>query len=175
LLIRETPNGMCGGAIVETEAYIEGDAACHAAPGLTKRNRVMFGKPGHGYVYLIYGFYFCVNAVCRPAGEAEAVLIRAVESTFGEKQMLSQRPVAKARDLTNGPGKLCQAMNITRELDGVDFCNEQSELYIVENPDVKRFRNEKGPVITTTRIGITKAATLPLRFYLQGSEFVSKR
>ena len=174
-LIRETPSGLCGGAIVETEAYVKGDAACHAAPGLTKRNRVMFGKPGHGYVYLIYGFYFCVNAVCRPAGEAEAVLIRAVESTFGEKQMLAQRPVAKLRELTSGPGKLCQAMNITRDLDGVDLCNEQSELYIVENPDVKAFRKEKGPVITTTRIGITKAAALPLRFYLQGSEFVSKR
>jgi len=174
-LIRDTPNGPCGGAIVETEAYVKGDAACHAAPGLTKRNRVMFGKPGHGYVYLIYGFHFCMNAVCCPPGDAEAVLIRAVEATFGEKQMFAQRPVAKARELTNGPGKLCQAMNITRELDGVDLCNEQSELYIVENTDVKKFLKEKGPVITTTRIGITKAATLPLRFYLQGSEFVSKR
>jgi len=133
-LIRNTPKGPCGGAIVETEAYLVGDAACHAAPGLTKRNRVMFGKPGHGYVYLIYGFHYCVNAVCRPA---EAVLIRAVEATFGEKQMFAQRPVAKARELTNGPGKLCQAMKITRGLDGVDLCNEQSELYIVENPDVK--------------------------------------
>jgi DNA-3-methyladenine glycosylase len=174
-LIRDTPSGPCGGAIVETEAYVTGDAACHAAPGLTKRNRVMFGKPGHGYVYLIYGFHYCVNTVCCPPGVAEAVLIRAVDTTFGEKQMFAQRPVAKARDLTNGPGKLCQAMNITRELDGVDLCNEQSELYIVENRDVKKFRKEKGPVITTTRIGITKAATLPLRFYLAGSEFVSKR
>ena len=174
-LIRETPKGICGGAIVETEAYVQGDAACHAAPGLTKRNRVMFGKPGHGYVYLIYWFHFCMNAVCCPEGVAEAVLIRAVESTFGEKQMLAQRPVDKARELTNGPGKLCQAMNITRELDGVDLCNEQSELYIVENPDVKKIRREKGPMVTTTRIGITKAATLPLRFYLPGSEFVSKR
>ena len=163
---------MCGGAIIETEAYLRDDPACHASRGLTKRNRVMFGPPGHGYVYLIYGFHYCVNAVCRPA---EAVLIRAIESTFGEAQMLTRRPVAKTRELTNGPGKLCRAMNITRELDGVDLCNEQSELYIVENTDVKKFRTEKGPIITTTRIGITKAATLPLRFYLQGSEFVSRR
>lgn len=89
--------------------------------------------------------------------------------------MFAHRSVARARELTNGPGKLCQAMKITRDLDGVDLCNEQSELYIVENPDVKKIRKEKGPMITTTRIGITKAATLPLRFYLSGSEFVSRR
>ncbi|HEX4263197.1 MAG TPA: DNA-3-methyladenine glycosylase [Verrucomicrobiae bacterium] len=174
-LIRNTPNGPCGGAIVETEAYLVGDAACHAAPGLTKRNRVMFGHPGHAYVYLIYGFHFCVNAVCCPAGIAEALLIRAVEATFGEQLMSAYRPVGKLRELSNGPGKLCQAMDITRSLDGVDLCDRNSPLFIAENPDVKKFRKEKGPMITTTRIGITKAATLPLRFYLDGSEFVSRR
>jgi DNA-3-methyladenine glycosylase len=174
-LIRNTPNGPCGGAIVETEAYLVGDAACHGAPGLTNRNRVIFGHPGHAYVYLIYGFHFCVNAVCRPAGIAEALLIRAVEPTFGENLMAAHRPVNKPRDLTNGPGKLCQAMNITRQLDGIDLCNADSELFIAENPDLKKFRKEKGPMVTTTRIGITKAAALPLRFYLEGSEFVSRR
>ena len=174
-LIRNTPNGPCGGAIVETEAYLVGDAACHAAPGLTKRNRVMFGHPGHAYVYLIYGFHFCVNTVCRPAGIAEAVLLRAVEVTFGEKLMSVHRTAGRVRELTNGPGKLCQAMNITRTLDGVDLCDAKSELFIAENPDVKKFRKEKGPRITTTRIGITKAAEMPLRFYLVGSEFVSRR
>ena len=173
-LIRNTPNGPCGGEIVETEAYLVGDAACHAAPGLTKRNRVMFGDPGHAYVYLIYGFHFCVNAVCCPAGIAEALLIRAVEATFGEKQMAVQRPVSKLRELTNGPGKLCQAMNITRDLDGIDLCDTRSGLFIAENPDLKKFRKEKGPMITTTRIGITKAAALPLRFVLNGSEFISR-
>jgi DNA-3-methyladenine glycosylase len=173
-LIRNTADGPCGGAIVETEAYLVGDAACHAAPGLTERNRVMFGEPGHAYVYLIYGFHFCVNAVCRPVGIGEALLIRAVEVTFGEKHMFAQRPVAKTRELTSGPGKLCQAMNITRGLDGADLCDAQSPLFIAENPDLKTFRKEKGPIITTTRIGITKAADLPLRFYLQGSEFVSR-
>jgi DNA-3-methyladenine glycosylase len=135
----------------------------------------MFGHPGHAYVYLIYGFHFCVNAVCQPAGIAEALLIRAVESTFGEKLMAAHRPVSKLRELTNGPGKLCQAMDITRTLDGVDLCSAQSELFIAENPDLKKFRKEKGPRVTTTRIGITKAAELPLRFYLGGSEFVSRR
>jgi len=174
-LIRNTPNGPCGGEIVETEAYLVGDAACHAAPGLTRRNRVMFGDPGHAYVYLIYGFHCCVNAVCRPAGIAEALLIRAVEATFGEKQMAVQRPVSRPRELTNGPGKLCEAMNITRDLDGVDLCDAQSALFIAKNPDLKKFRKEKGPMIITTRIGITKAAALPLRFYLPGSDFVSRR
>ena len=89
--------------------------------------------------------------------------------------MAVQRPVSRARELTNGPGKLCQAMNITRELDGIDLCDAASALFIAENPDLKKFRKEKGPMITTTRIGITKAATLPLRFFLEGSEFVSRR
>lgn len=174
-LIRNTPNGPCGGAIVETEAYLVGDPACHAAPGLTKRNRVMFGHPGHGYVYLIYGFHFCVNAVCRPVGVAEAVLIRAVEPTFGGKLMEAHRPAIRPRELTNGPGKLCQAMDITRSLDGIDLCDPHSALFVAENPDVKKFRKQNGPMVTTTRIGITKAAAMPLRFYLDGSEFVSRR
>src|SRR6185437_9390062 len=171
-LIRNTPDGPCGGAIVETEAYLVGDPACHGAPGPTKRNRVMFGHPGHAYVYLIYGFHFCVNAVCRPAGIAEAVLIRAVEVNFGGELMAVHRPTNKQRELTSGPGKLCQAMNITRSLDGIDLCDAHSVLFIAQNPELKKFRKEKGPRITTTRIGITKAAALPLRFYLAGSEFV---
>ncbi len=152
-----------------------GDAASHGAPGPTNRNRVMFGHPGHCYVYLIYGFHFCVNVVCKPAGIAEAVLIRAVEANFGEKIMATHREVTKPRELTNGPGKLCQAMNITRTLDGLDLCNAGAELFVAENPELKKFRKEKGPLVTTTRIGITKAAELPLRFYLEGSEFVSRK
>src|ERR1041385_4535203 len=100
-LIRNTSSGPCGGEIVETEAYVENDPACHGAPGPTKRNRVMFGPPGHVYVYLIYGFHFCVNAVCRPPGVGEAVLLRAVETTFGEEFMRHERLVGEARELTN--------------------------------------------------------------------------
>jgi DNA-3-methyladenine glycosylase len=175
LLIRNTPSGPVGGEIVETEAYLTDDPACHGAPGPTPRNRVLFGLPGHGYVYLIYGFHFCANAVCRPAGVAEAVLIRAVEATYGVDFLQAQRPVTKIEQLTSGPGKLCRAMNITRGLDGIDLCDSLSALFIAENPDLKKFRKSRGPMVTTTRIGITKAAALPLRFYLEGSSFVSRR
>jgi DNA-3-methyladenine glycosylase len=172
-LIRNTPDGPCGGPIVETEAYLVGDPACHGAAGPTARNRVMFGEPGHGYVYLIYGFYFCMNAVCRPPGVAEAVLIRAVEVARGEAYMRKRRPVDATRDLTNGPGKLCLAMDIDRGLDGVDLCDAASPLFIARNPAVVEFRRERGPVVTGKRIGLTKAADLALRFHLQGSHFVS--
>jgi DNA-3-methyladenine glycosylase len=173
--IHNTPSGPCGGPIVETEAYLVGDPACHGAPGPTARNRVMFGEPGHAYVYLIYGNYFCMNMVCQPLGVAEAVLIRAVEVALGEEAMLKRRPVAAPRDLTNGPGKLCLAMAIDRGLDGVDLCDVRSPLFVARNPAVEDFRKERGPVVTTTRVGLTKAAHLPLRFYLEGSAFVSKR
>jgi DNA-3-methyladenine glycosylase len=174
-LVRNTPMGPAGGPIVETEAYLIGDPACHGAPGPTPRNRVMFGPPGRGYVYLIYGYHCCVNAVCRPVGMAEAVLVRAIEPMFGETFMRHQRPVSKVRDLTNGPAKLCEALNIDRGLDGMDLCDPKATLWIAENPDVENFRKKQGPVITTTRIGITKAAAMPLRFYLDGSSYVSQR
>ena len=135
----------------------------------------MFGMPGHGYVYLIYGFHFCVNAVCRPPGVAEAVLIRAVHAAFGENFMRRQRPVDRSEQLTNGPGKLCQAMNIKRGLDGTDLCDAHAPLFIAGNPGLAAFRKQYGPMVTTTRVGITKAAALPLRFYLEGSSFVSRR
>lgn len=174
-LIRLTPAGLAGGPIVETEAYLVGDAACHAAPGLTQRNRVMFGPPGHAYIYLIYGYHFCVNAVCRPPGTAEAVLIRAVEAEFGQSILFRQRAVAQERHLTNGPAKLCEAMGIDRELDGADLCDRRSGLIIAENPGAQAFRHNRGPIVVTVRVGITRAAELPLRFYLDGSAFVSKR
>lgn len=174
-LIRNTPHGPCGGAIVETEAYLVGDPACHGAPGPTARNRVMFGDPGHGYVYLIYGYYFCMNVVCQPQGVAEAVLIRAVEVDLGEEFMRQRRTVDATRDLTNGPGKLCLAMDINRSLDGVDLCDAGSPLFIARNSAVAKFRKQRGPEVIATRVGLTKAADLPLRFYLEGSVFVSKR
>jgi DNA-3-methyladenine glycosylase len=173
-LVRNTSEGLCGGPIVETEAYLRDDLACHAVRGMTPRNRVMFGPPGHAYVYLIYGLHYCVNAVCLPPGVAEAVLIRALEPAVGEALMRSRRPVSKARHLTNGPAKLCQALEIDRRLDGVDLCDARAALFIAENPDAAEFRQRLGPVVTTTRIGITRAAELPLRFHLKGSLFVSR-
>jgi len=174
-LLRNTPGGPCGGPIVETEAYLKDDPACHGFPGPTKRNRVLFGAPGHAYVYLIYGYHFCVNAVCRQSGIAEAVLIRAIEPQFGEQSLLKQRLVTCLRELTNGPAKLCQAMNIDRSLDGIDLGNPSSALFIAQNPRLNTFRRQRGPIITTTRIGLTRAAGLPLRFFLNGSDYVSHR
>lgn len=175
LLIRNTPEGPCGGPIVEAEAYLTNDAACHAAMGETKRNRAMWGAPGHSYVYLIYGYHFCFNAVCRPAGVAEAVLIRAIEPTIGETMMRARRPVADLKYLTNGPAKLCAALDIDRSLDTVNVCDANSPLFIARHPSIKSFLRERGPVVKTTRIGISKAAEMPLRFYLDGSPFVSRR
>ena len=174
-LIRRTPDGICGGVIVETEAYLANDPACHAYKRETPRNRAMWGEAGHAYIYLIYGYHFCFNAVCRPKGIAEAVLVRAIEPTFGIEAMRSQRKAKTDRDLTNGPAKLCAAMNITRELDEVDICNSTSPLFIAQNPQRDEFCDSSGPLITTTRIGITQAADWPLRFYFDGSKFVSKR
>jgi len=174
-LIRNLPSGPCGGPIVEVEAYLaEKDPASHAFGGQTKRNRAMYGPPGNAYVYLIYGFHCCVNAVCRPASCAEAVLIRALEAEAGLDAMRLNRPAATIFALTNGPGKVCSALAIDRKLDGVDLCDVASPLYIARNPDLARFRSQRGPVVASARIGITKAAGLPLRFYLRGSPYLSR-
>ena len=174
-LIRNTPNGLCGGAIVETEAYLAGDPACHGAPGPTARNRVMFGEPGHAYVYFIYGNHYCMNVVCRPSGMAEAVLIRAVEPEFGVEILRANRAGRPDVELTNGPGKLCAALEIDRKLDGADLCDAGAPLLIARHPQARRFRKLRGPIVTATRVGITKAADLPLRFYLEASSWVSRR
>ena len=174
-LIRKTAHGFCGGPIVETEAYLADDPASHGFAGETARNRVMYGPPGHAYVYFIYGAHFCVNAVCQRAGRAEAVLIRAIEAEIGEGLMRENRPVAKPVSLTNGPGKLCAALAIEQKLDGTNLCDSHSGLFVVVNPNLKLFRKERGPIITTTRIGINRAAHLRLRFYLGGSAFISRR
>ena len=173
-LIRNSSDGPCGGPIVEVEAYSSDDPASHAFGGQTARNRVMYGPPGHAYVYFIYGFHFCVNAVCRPAGRAEAVLIRAIEAEAGLEVMRQNRQAATTFALTNGPGKLCAALAIDRKLDGVDVCDAAAPLFIAHNPHLARFRRQRGPVAASVRIGITKAAHLPLRFYLGGSPFISR-
>jgi len=173
-LIRRLPGGFCGGPIVETEAYLVNDPAAHGYRGETARNRVMFGPPGRAYVYFIYGVHYCVNAVCQPAGRAEAVLIRAIEAEFGEETMRQNRHVARSVQLTNGPGKLCAALAIDRSLDGADLCDASSPLFIARNPRAPAWRRRCGPLALGVRLGLTRAADWPLRFYLLGSPFVSR-
>jgi len=175
-LLRRTPDGhWAGGAIVETEAYLANDPACHGFRRETPRNRSMYGPPGRSYVYFIYGNYWCCNAVCAPERVAEAVLIRAIEPTFGEEWLRSNLAVDKPENLTSGPAKLCLALDLKREHDGLDLCDAASGLIIARNDDVKKFVHRHKPMITTTRIGISVAENLPLRFYLQGSRYVSRR
>lgn len=175
-LLRRTPDGAwAGGTIVETEAYLTNDPASHGFRRETTRNRSMYGPPGRAYVYFIYGNYFCFNAVCSRSGVSEGVLIRAIEPTFGEEWMHKNRPVTKKRDLTSGPSKLCLALDIEREFDGVDICSLKSGLIIAENFEIKKLLKAQGPIVTTTRIGLSVAEHMPLRYYLEGSEFVSRR
>jgi DNA-3-methyladenine glycosylase len=174
-LLRRSPEGWCGGMIVETEAYLTTDPASHAFGGETARNRAMFGPPGRAYVYLIYGMHYCVNAVCRPRGVGEAVLIRALAPTLGMERMRVRRGVLHERELTNGPAKLCAALEIDRKLDSTNLCEAASALVIGENARRAQAVAELGPLKVTTRIGITKAAELPLRYFLAGSQWVSRR
>jgi DNA-3-methyladenine glycosylase len=174
-LVRNSPEGPSGGVIVETEAYVTDDPACHAYNGETSRNRAMWGPPGHAYVYFIYGNHWCFNAVCRPHGVAEAVLVRAIEPTFGLEQMQRRRKTARPHELTNGPGKFCAALGIDRSFDHADLCDANSPVFIAQNPERRRWLKQLGPIVKTIRVGITQAADWPLRFYLVESEFVSRR
>jgi DNA-3-methyladenine glycosylase len=174
-LVRREASGWSGGLIVETEAYGEGDPASHAYRGETVRNRAMFGPPGRAYVYFIYGNHWCFNAVCRPAGVAEAVLVRAIEPVWGLEFMRQRRPVARLRDLTSGPAKLCAALGLDRSHDQADLCGAEAEVRVAENPDRAAAVRRMGGVVVTTRVGLTRAEDAPLRFLLPGSEFVSRR
>ena len=173
-LIRRIGDEICGGVIVETEAYLTDDPACHAYVRETPRNKAMWGEAGRAYVYLIYGYHFCFNAVCKEQGVAEAVLVRAIEPTFSAELMQRFR-AHELKNLTNGPAKLCAAMDINRALDGVDICDETSPLFIARNPQQSTLLKQRAPLVTRTRVGISKAEDWPLRFYLSGSTFVSKR
>lgn len=174
-LVRNSLEGPSGGVIVETEAYVTDDPACHAYNGETSRNRAMWGPPGHAYVYFIYGNHWCFNAVCRPHGAAEAVLVRAIEPTFGLEHMQRRRTPGRPHELTNGPGKFCAALGIDRSFDHADLCDVKSPVFIAENPERHRWLKQLGPLVKTVRVGITQAADWPLRFYLAQSEFVSRR
>jgi DNA-3-methyladenine glycosylase len=163
-----TSDGMASGRIVETEAYLgEHDLACHAAAGLTARTRWLYGAPGTAYVYFIYGVHWCFNAVTRAVGAPSAVLVRALEPLEGVELMRERRGVAHDRDLTNGPGKLCEALGITGALNGLPLQAAPIEILRGEPvPDAQ--------VQVTSRIGITKSADWPLRWLVRDNPYVSK-
>jgi DNA-3-methyladenine glycosylase len=169
LLGKVLVHGPAAGTIVETEAYLgEGDLAAHAARGMTDRTRVIFGPPGHAYVYFIYGMYECLNLVAEPEGRAGCVLIRALEPLAGLDLMRRRRPTArKPEDLANGPGKLTLAMAITRAQNGADVT--RGALTVHEPPT-----HQPVEIAVTRRIGITQSADLPLRFLIRGNRFVSR-
>jgi DNA-3-methyladenine glycosylase len=170
LLVREHPDGLTLGRIVETEAYIGAqDLACHASKGRTPRTEVMFGPAGHAYVYFIYGFYNMLNLVTEAVDYPAAVLIRAVEPIEGIEVMKSRRRSHSLRDLASGPGKLCQAFAIDRSLNGADLCGDT--LYVLDS-------GETPPMFSARpRIGVDYAGkwkNKPFRFLIRGNKFVSK-
>ena len=169
LLGKVLVHGRTAGVIVETEAYPGGDdRASHSYRGITDRTRVIFGPPGHAYVYFIYGMYECLNIVAEPAGTAGCVLIRALEPVDGIALMKRRRPAAHGvEDLANGPGKLTLAMSITRRHYGEDLT--KGSLVVREPAEKARVE-----VIATPRIGITHCGDRLLRFVVAGNRFVSK-
>lgn len=168
-LVHAAPAGRAVGRIVEVEAYLAtGDRASHSASGPTERNAAMFLAPGHAYVYLIYGVHHCFNVVTARAGVGEAVLVRALEPLEGLELMRERRGSLRARDLCSGPGKLVQAMGITRADDGRDLT--AGALHLL--PPEPGWRG--GRVVASRRVGITKAADRELRFSLASSPWRSR-
>jgi DNA-3-methyladenine glycosylase len=171
LLVRELPEGVASGRIVETEAYVIGDAAGHAYVGMTSRNRALFLERGHAYVYLAYGVSWMLNVSSETAGIGAGVLIRAIEPLDGIAIMQRNRDVERVRDLARGPGRLAQALRIDRSLDGVDLCQE-GPLWLARDDQAASEIGE-GEIGESVRIGISKEADRVLRFYVRGSPFVS--
>jgi len=186
LLVRTTPSGILAGRIVETEAYLgKDDAAAHSASGKTARNAVLFGPPGHAYVYFIYGNYYCLNVSCLPDGVPGGVLFRALEPVAGIEQMAEARGIEVAdevaketnrkkisslKKISSGPGRMADALQITRARDnGKSLVSARSDLRIVD--DGYRMRR----VTVTPRIGIVKSAEQLLRYFIAGNPFVSGR
>jgi DNA-3-methyladenine glycosylase len=181
LIVRKEGSRILAGRIVEVEAYLGADdAAAHAAAGRTARNEVLFGPSGHAYVYFIYGVHYCLNISCLPEGDAGCVLIRALEPVEGIEAMAEARGLRSKeldfhflrnlRAIASGPGKLCEALQITRTRDnGKDMLSSSSDLAVMDDG----YRTAK--ISTTPRIGITKSATMPLRYLIEGNGFVSGR
>lgn len=160
VLVRRLNRTTLEGIIVETEAYGGSkDPASHAYRGITKRNEVMFGEAGHAYVYFTYGFHHCLNFVTGKKGTASAVLIRAIEPRIGIEKMLTFRKTATTDELTDGPGKLCQALAINRTLNGIDVTTDQSPIHVLDD-------GKKLLVKTSTRIGIRVGNDKRWRFYV---------
>jgi len=174
VLVRKGGKTLLAGRIVETEAYLDGDPAAHSFVGRTARNDVLFGPPGRSYVYFIYGNHYCLNVSCLPDGVPGGVLFRAVEPLAGVEEMARARGMELESTgslvrLTSGPGRLAEAFGITRTRDnGKSFTDPKSDLFIAD--DGYRVRKAE----ETVRIGITKAAEMPLRYVVAGNPFVSK-
>lgn len=170
MLVRILAEGAAGGRIVETEAYGIGDPAGHAYRGITPRTHALFLERGHAYVYLAYGTSFMLNVSSEMVGVGAGVLIRAIEPSHGieimRRNRRSERERDVVRDLARGPGRLCQALGIDRRLDGIDLCQD-GPLWLGSDDQ------EPGEIGQSKRIGITRAADLPMRFYVRGNRFVS--
>jgi DNA-3-methyladenine glycosylase len=166
VLVRRSPQGTCAGIIVETEAYTEDDPACHANRGKTKRNAMMFARPGLAYVYFIYGMHHCFNIVTAQEGIGEAVLIRALAPLAGIALMKKRRGHQQLHELCSGPARLCQALAITTEENGVDLLGSEVFLLAGQTPE---------KIVTTGRVGISAGQELPYRFYIADSQFVSRK
>jgi DNA-3-methyladenine glycosylase len=171
LLVRELPDGVVSGRVVETEAYAIGDAAGHAYGGMTPRNRSLFLERGHAYVYLAYGVSFMLNVSSEAPGIGAGVLIRALEPVEGVAIMQRNRRTERLRDLTRGPGRLAEALRIDRSIDGLDLTRE-GPLWLAD--DDRELGEVRARAIgESVRIGISRDAERVLRFYLRGSPFVS--
>lgn len=168
IMVHDSFEGLTAGMIVETEAYVQGDPACHAYRGMTPRNRAMFGPPGHAYIYFTYGMHYCFNVVTADRDVGEAVLIRALEPLEGTDLMRKRRGRSRLPELCSGPARLVQAMGIVPGMYGHDLTAKP--LYLIRGADI----GEEG-VVVTTRVGIRAAAHLPLRFYIRDNMFVSRK
>ncbi len=166
VLVRESNEGRAAGRIVETEAYLPGDPACHAYAGKTPRNATLFGPPHRAYVYQIYGTLFCFNVSSEAAGCGAGVLVRALQPLEGLELMRRRRGVQPERDLCRGPGRLCQALAIDRAFDGADLATD-SRLWLARD-GYARTRIGRSP-----RIGVTRAAEHRLRYFIGGDGYVS--
>ena len=168
ILVHRESAGDTAGIVVETEAYLTDDPGCHASRGRTERNSPMFATPGTIYVYQVYGIHYCLNVVTRPTGIAEAILIRALEPVLGLETMKERRDRRNLQELTSGPAKITQAMNVDLSLNWGDIT--VPPLYLVPGPAGQR------PLAITTRIGLRpdRGGDLPLRFCLADSEYLSR-